>query len=334
MTATASRGFRAPNLNDLGAIGLNDLGYEIPAREAIPAGALLGDSSGEGALSKGQAVEPLRVERLRNLEGGVRVQTGRQRARVQFFDALLSDPITRRTLLFPANAVPGSLAGLAVTAIAPTQGQRGQGVVTVASAVDARAMKAFVNDGRARYWGVEGDWEWRLGGGWTWRSAYSYLMGRDLDPDRNIRRLPPQQGMAGVRYSRARFWAEGQWVVAGAQERLSGGDRDDERIGGSRRRQDIADFYNSARGAEVRTGESLREIQDRVLPGLADSVRVVLYGSTPGWAVFQVRAGLPLSEGLSLEAGLGNVFDRNYRVHGSGIDGAGRSARLQLRWRF
>ena len=62
--------------------------------------------------------------------------------------------------------------------------------------------------------------------------------------------------------------------MSGAQDRLSGGDRDDERIGASRRRQDIADFYNSARGAQVQTGETLLQIQNRVLPGVSDSTRV------------------------------------------------------------
>ena len=44
------RGFRAPNLNDLGALGLNDLGYEIPASSSVGAGALVGASDGEGVL--------------------------------------------------------------------------------------------------------------------------------------------------------------------------------------------------------------------------------------------------------------------------------------------
>lgn len=332
--ALAGRGFRAPNLNDLGAIGLQDLGYEVPAREAIPAGALLADSSGEGAVSKGSNLSPLTIESLRSLETGVRLQTSRHRARIQLFDSLLLDPIVRRTLLFPAGAVPATIAGLSVSPIAQTAGQRAQNVVTVASAVDPRALKAFVNDGRARYWGVEADWEFRPSSRWIWSAGYSYLLGRDLDPNRNIRRLPPQQGQAALRYVRSRFWAEAECLAAGAQDRLSGGDRDDERIGASRRRLDIADFYNSARGMQVRGTELLASIQDRVLPGIADTVRVTLYNSTPGWAALALRAGFPLTETLSFETGVTNLADRNYRAHGSGIDAAGRSFHARLNWRF
>jgi outer membrane receptor protein involved in Fe transport len=330
--ALAARGFRAPNLNDLGAIGLQDLGYEVPAREAT--NALLADSAGEGAVSKGVPLQPLGVERLRNLEAGLRWNSGRHRARLQFFDAELQDPIVRRTLLFPSNAVPSAVAGLAVTPIPQTTAQRSQNVVTVATAVDPRALKSFVNDGRARYWGIEANWEAKLTSRWLWASSYSFLLGRDLDPNRNIRRLPPQQGATRLRYLTNRFWAEAQLAVSGAQDRLSGGDRDDERIGASRRRQDIADFYNSVRGAQFRGSETLLQIQNRVLPGLADSVRVTLFNSTPGWATVDLRAGFPLTEMLSLEAALTNLADRNYRLHGSGIDSPGRSAHLQLRWRF
>lgn len=328
----AGRGFRAPNLNDLGAIGLQDLGYEVPAREAP--NALLSDSSGEAALSKGVPLKSLSVERLRNFEAGIRWRPARHTVRLQFFDAELRDPIVRRTLLFPSNAVPTAIAGLAVTPIPPTAAQRAQGVVAVASAVDPRALKSFVNDGRARYWGFESNWEMRLGSRWFWSNSYSYLLGRDLDPNRNIRRLPPQQGATRLRYFTNKFWAEAQLAVSGAQDRLSGGDRDDERIGASRRRQDIADFFNSARATQIQTGETLLQIQDRVLPGLADSVRVTLFESTPGWASIDFRAGLPLTEELALEAALTNIADRNYRIHGSGIDSPGRSAHLQLRWRF
>jgi outer membrane receptor protein involved in Fe transport len=276
----------------------------------------------------------LTFERLMNVEAGLRWQTTRHRARVQFFDAELQDPIVRRTLLFPVTAVPTSVAGLAVTPIPQTAAQRAQGVVTVASAVDPRALKAFVNDGRARYWGVEANWEARLTSRWMWSNTYSFLLGRDLDPNRNIRRLPPQHGATRLRYLRSRFWAEAQLMASGAQDRLSGGDRDDERIGASRRRQDIADFYNSARGAQVRGAETLLQIQNRVLPGLADTVRVTLFNSTPGWVSVDLRAGLPLTEMLSVEAAVTNLADRNYRLHGSGIDSPGRSAHLQLRWRF
>ncbi|MBM3785357.1 MAG: TonB-dependent receptor [Acidobacteria bacterium] len=329
VTALGSRGFRAPNLNDLSAIGLNDLGFEVPAREAP--GALLADSSGEGAVSKGQPLRPLGVERLRNLEAGLRAQGRGHTLRLQFFDAELSGPIARRTLLFPAAAVPASLAGFAVTPIPQTSAQRQQGVVTVATAADPRALKAFVNDGRARYWGVEALGESKLNARLTLFTAYSFLLGRDLDPNRNIRRLPPQQGSARLLYRRSRFWLEGQLAASGVQDRLSGGDRDDERIGASRRRADIADFYNARR---FPVAESLRAIQDRVLPGVADTTRVTLFQSTPGWAALHLRGGLPLTESLSLEAAFTNLADRNYRIHGSGIDAPGFGARLAVRWMF
>ena len=73
---------------------------------------------------------------------------------MQVFDAELYDPIVRRTLLFPAGSAPETLAGLPVTALPPSPAQQERGLVTVATAFDRRAVKAFVNDGRARYYGL------------------------------------------------------------------------------------------------------------------------------------------------------------------------------------
>jgi hemoglobin/transferrin/lactoferrin receptor protein len=348
-----SRGFRAPNLNDLGALGLNDLGYEVPATEAIPAGALLSADAGEGALSKGTRLRALAAESLMNYEFGMRIRTGKRYARIQLFDAELYDPIVRRTLLFPAASVPATLAGLAVTPIAQTAAQREQGVVAVATAIDPRAVKAFVNDGQSRYYGLEAMAGMLLSSRISIEGNYSYILGRDLFPNRNIRRLPPVMGALRLRYtpSGRRPWFEISMTAASEQARLSGGDRDDERIGASFRRADIASFFRGSRVAALTdsagvfqpTGETLLQIQNRVLPVGAtingvrvadDNSRVPLYLSTAGWAVFGVRSGFPLSERWHLNMALENMLDKNYRYHGSGVDAPGVNAWLGVRFSF
>lgn len=52
---------------------------------------------------------------------------------------------------------------------------------------------------------------------------------------------------------------------------------------------------------------------------------------TPGWVVLSAAAGRPLGPRVELVGALENVFDEAYRVHGSGIDGAGRYAWIGLR---
>jgi len=348
------RGFRAPNVNDLGAVGLNDLGYEVPSADAAAAGALLATSAGEGALSQGSRLRPLGPERLWNYEAGLKVHGSGFYARAQFFRAELYDPVVRRTLLFPAGAAPAQLGALAVVPLPQTEAQRAQGVVTVAAPFDPRAVKSFVNDGRARYEGVESLLEWQVASGWSARAGYSFIAGRDLNPNRNIRRLPPQQGYAAVRRARGRWWAEASLLAAGAQERLSGGDLDDERIGASRRRRDIADFFAGGRAAPwiapgadgsrfVPTGETLLEIQNRVLPlgqvrnGVRivdDSTRVPLFLSTAAWTRVDLQGGVSLRDDLDLQFGALNLLDRNYRLHGSGIDAQGFNLYLGFSWRF
>ncbi|MBX9601496.1 MAG: TonB-dependent receptor [Bryobacteraceae bacterium] len=338
-----SRGFRAPNANDLGAVGLNDLGYEIPAADALSAGALLGASAAEGALSLGRPIQRLKAERLFNYEAGLSLRARRFYARAQVFTSELFDPIVRRTLLFPSGSLPAELGGIPVTPIPPTPAQAAQGVSPVATPLDPRAVKAFVNDGRSRYYGVESQLRWEPAAHWFVDAGYSFLAGRELNPNRNIRRLPPQQGTVGIRYAPARrWWVETLATLTGAQNRLSGGDFDDERIGASRGRNDIAAFFNGARaqafvagGVFLPTGETLAQIQNRVLPGVSNAgLRVPLYFSTAGWASFDLRGGYRIGERITLTAALMNLLDRNYRVHGSGFDSAGINAFAAVRYRF
>jgi hemoglobin/transferrin/lactoferrin receptor protein len=48
-------------------------------------------------------------------------------------------------------------------------------------------------------------------------------------------------------------------------------------------------------------------------------------GGTPSYVVFHARGGLRLGRHVSLDVGLENILDEDYRVHGSGLNRAGRS---------
>jgi hemoglobin/transferrin/lactoferrin receptor protein len=356
------RGFRAPNMNDLGALGLNDLGYEIPAEAAAAAGGLVGTGDGEGVASNGKGVAALRAERLFNYEFGVTLRLRRLYVRAHAFDAELKDPIVRRTLLFPASDVPSQLAGVAVTPIAQTAAQQAQNVVSVATPLDPRAVKAFINEGKAKYYGVETVFHYTVSPQWSAEGNYSYLVGRELDPNRFIRRLPPQRGFLAIRFQPGgrSNWIELSGDFSGAQERLSGGDITDERIGAARRRIDITDFFQ---GSLVRpfinagpdgafgtaddlfapTNETVAQIRDRVLPTGAtingvtitdDNSRAPLYTKTAGFASLNLRGGVAIAENISLNLALMNILDRNYRIHGSGIDAPGVNLFASLKFSF
>ncbi|MBN2371450.1 MAG: TonB-dependent receptor [Vicinamibacteria bacterium] len=73
--------------------------------------------------------------------------------------------------------------------------------------------------------------------------------------------------------------------------------------------------------------------QDRLSAGDIDDHRIAP-GGTPGWKVLNVRGRIPLRDNIELVAGLGNVFDEAYRVHGSGIDGMGRHVWTAVHYRF
>ena len=355
------RGFRAPNLNDLGAIGLNSLGYEIPASEAEQFDAMIGSSGGENAVSTGAEVDALEAESLYSYELGLTYDGDRFYGRVQVFNSDIYNPIVRRTLLFPIDNRPAELGGERTVAIDPTPEQLAQGLAPVATELDPLAVKAFVNDGRSRYYGFESTFEARPSSGWTIAGNYSFMVGRELDPNRNARRLVPQNGSLRLRHSHSgRYWMEFATRFAGPQKRLSAGDLTDARIGAARSRRDIATIFNGGMlsrwidaGGDLAmgtdddvfrpTGEALAEIQDRVLPlgamlnGVTvtgDRTRVPMFTRSDGWISADLIGSVQLSENTTLNLGITNMFDTNYRSHGTGIDSPGFSGFVGLRFGF
>lgn len=57
-------------------------------------------------------------------------------------------------------------------------------------------------------------------------------------------------------------------------------------------------------------------------------------GGTPGYTVFGLSAGVPLDENVDLGLSLENLGDKDYRVHGSGLNAPGRSVIVTCEIRF
>ena len=73
--------------------------------------------------------------------------------------------------------------------------------------------------------------------------------------------------------------------------------------------------------------------QDRLAQGDKDDNRIPK-GGTPGFKVLNLYAGYELNQYLKFNTGLQNLFNADYRTHGSGINGYGRSAWLNIQFMF
>ena len=72
--------------------------------------------------------------------------------------------------------------------------------------------------------------------------------------------------------------------------------------------------------------------QNRLAQGDKDDNRIPK-GGTPGFDVINLYAGYQWKQ-LQLQAGLQNLFNQDYRTHGSGINGYGRSVWLHIQFMF
>jgi len=73
--------------------------------------------------------------------------------------------------------------------------------------------------------------------------------------------------------------------------------------------------------------------QDELHPDDVSDPRIDPDG-TDGWTVWTLEVGGELSRGVRWDVAFVNLLDQNYRVHGSGFDGPGRSVVIGLRASF
>ncbi|MGH9788742.1 MAG: TonB-dependent receptor [Candidatus Acidiferrales bacterium] len=334
---TVRRGFRAPNATDFSSVGLSSNGFEISPQQGQDAGGEVGSTADATALSTGQGVGGLSPEVLYNYEMGLRVRGRRMTASLSGFVNDISDFITKRTLILPPGAVGQTIGGQTIVSQLPSG--------AVITGADSRPVIVRANVGAVRLWGVEAAWEGQVTDSFVATANFYYLRGRDqqsgLPPDIEGG-LPPATGFASLRWQPLgkRYWVEAYSTLASYQDRLSSIELADQRIGALRSRASITNFFNNgavARGLVsggilLPTGETLAEVLERVLGVGVNSAP--FFTRTPGYATANLRGGFSLTERSDIVWVVENLLDKNYRVHGSGVDGPGANLQVSYRIRF
>ena len=330
VTARVGRGFRAPNVNDFGSVGLSGVGFEVSPEEGARVD---GQAAVIGTLADRRPVGDLLPETLLGYEGGVRVRVRGLRATMSVFTSDVEDFIERRTLLMPPGAVGSVIGGQ------PIIRQDASGAVYTALASTPVFVRA--NSGRVRLSGAEGVCSWRLPRNLQAAGNLSYLWGEDLTtglPPNLENGIPPLHGYVGLTWTPGnRWWGEVYTQFAARQSRLSANDMAQPRIGGARTAPAVRDYFNNgavaaglvSNGLLLATGENVNQVIARVIGPDATAV-VPLYTHNPAFATLNLRAGWKLRGATSLTLILENLLDANYRVMGSGVDGPGVNLVVRL----
>ncbi|MFN2406879.1 MAG: TonB-dependent receptor domain-containing protein [Pyrinomonadaceae bacterium] len=352
-----TRGFRAPNTTDLGIIGLVGNGFEVDAATAAARGGFIGTTAGGDAVSTGIPVTRLRPEFSDSFDLSFRYTSNRFSAELTGFTTKLRDVYFDQALVLPAGAtgtflgseqiISQNAAGLVFVAAAPTS------PVLVRVNFDDARMNGIEADARVRF-----DDQFSATGNFTYVRAHSLLNGSPPNVEGGI---PPVNGFVSLRYQpHSRFYIEGYSTMAGRQNRLSSLDLADRRTGAARSRTNIQNFFRrgacvrglttpgptgcgSAGGILTATGETLAQVQNRLLPigAVINGVHVVnndtlvpLFPYLPGYGLVGVRGAWKFSETSEVFVDFENIFDKSYRGISWGIDGAGRGVTVRYRYSF
>ena len=348
VAANVSRGFRAPDVTDLGTFGLTGSGYEVSNREVEGLGATVGTTAAAAALSTGDAVAILDPETSLSYELTLRYKSRRFKADLTGFLTDIDDNVAKQSLILPQGAVGRSLAGEPITRQLPT------GAVFVAVSANPVLVRANFDDARIK--GIEATFDAELTTSVFLGGIFTYLHAEDRrtgEPPNIEGGTPAPDGWLKLRmapHGGRRFWVEPYLHFAFEQDRLSSLDLEDRRTGAGRSRSSIASFFTN--GARARglvssgpdgvagnaddlllaTGETVAQVQARVLG--ASGAPSSLLTAIPGYAVFGVRGAWRLGTHHEVLFDFENLGDENYRGISWGLDAPGRGFYLRYALRF
>ncbi|HKY05810.1 MAG TPA: TonB-dependent receptor [Blastocatellia bacterium] len=338
LLANIGRGFRAPHMTDLGALGLVGTGFEVSASEVAGLGATIGTTANEEAVSTGIRVAQIKPETNLSYEFGVRYYARRLDTDFAFFINDIRDNIVKQALILPPGATGLRLGSESIV------DQTAAGAVFVEPSSSPVLVRA--NFGRNRIYGFEHTANLRVTNEWAVGTVLTYLHVQDKNG------TPAPDGWLKLRYEPRgkRYWVEPYVHAATRQHRLSSIDLADRRTGAERTRSSISNFFfngATARGLVsagpdgvrgnaddflIATGETLAEIQLRVLgPTLEPSS---LFSYVPGYVTFNLRGGYRLGEHHDIVFEFENIADRNYRGVDWGVDAPGRGIFVRYNTRF
>ena len=343
---SASRGFRAPHMTDLGTLGITGSGFEIASPDVEGRNASVGTTADATAISTGDAVVQLVPESSFNVDGSIRYRSRKVSAELTVFVNHIYDNIQKQTLILPQGAV-GTLLGSD-----PITSQNANGAVFVAAATTPVLVRA--NFDNARSWGFEHQGRYQLSSSLSLRTVFTYYHVEDtrtgLAP--NIEGgTPAPDGYLMLQYAHAggKWWVQPYLHAAAEQSQLSTLDLGDRRTAGPRTRNNMRAFFlNGATnrgwvgagpdgvvgsGDDVlkATGETIAQIQDRVLGVGVNSG--VLFAAIPSYVTVGVRGGLRFgAHQILIDAS--NLSDENYRGISWGIDAPGRGIEVRYVARF
>jgi len=173
LVGNVNTSFRAPNIDDLGTLGIVDFRYEVPNNN-------------------------LRPESGFNKEVGLKLKVDRFSTSVFVYHNQLTDLITRVKTNEIRDGYPVYL--------------------------KENSAKAFIK-------GLEMDSEWQLTSKLLLRGYFNYTNGQNVTANEPYRRIPPMTGKVALWYQPTNpLWINLEGISATKQDRLSNGDKSDNRI--------------------------------------------------------------------------------------------------------